>query len=76
MNELTMMLAIVSPLITYFIGRYFRVQSQRNFQNVSQARDYWKDSNNKRWKRIKELEMQVRDLQTTNATLQEQLNNQ
>lgn len=72
MNELTITLAIVSPIITYLIGRYFGTPSQKNYKNLEQARDYWKDSNERRWQRIKELEIQVRDLSTWNVSLEVQ----
>lgn len=71
MTELSTILLIVFPVITYFIGRYFGTQSQINYKNLEKARDYWKDSNERRWEKIKELEIQVRDLQVENAKVKE-----
>jgi hypothetical protein len=41
MNTLT--IGILAPVITFLIGRYFRAEKAKELDNVSQARDYWRD---------------------------------
>ena len=43
MNTLTITIGILAPLITFLIGRYFRAEKAKELDNVSQARDYWRD---------------------------------
>ena len=43
MNTLTITIGILAPLITFLIGRYFRAVKVKEFDNVSQARDYWRN---------------------------------
>ena len=41
MNTIT--IGILAPVITFLIGRYFRAEKAKELDNVSQARDYWRD---------------------------------
>ena len=43
MNTLTITIGILAPLITFLIGRYFRAVKAKELDNVSKARDYWRE---------------------------------
>lgn len=39
----TLTITILAPVITFLIGRYLRAVKAKEFDNVSKARDYWRD---------------------------------
>lgn len=76
MSELTAILLITFPAITYLIGRYYIKRKLQSLRDVEAERDYWKRACDGRWDTIQLLRQDIKDLNTKNATLEEQLNNQ
>ena len=64
MNTLTITIGILAAVITFLIGRYFRAEKAKELDNVSQARDYWKEQYYKVWDKIEVLQTDLNECES------------